>query len=240
MNVRIRMTALFGTAAIGFFGLAAPRWVVRSVVADDPGVLFSVPVKEPIVALTIDDGPSTETEAILEVLAEHEAAATFFFIGDHLEQHPEVGRRVIEQGHEAGHHMMRDEPSIRLSPEVFAEQFEQTHRLLEELGGSRLFRPGSGWYNDSMTREVERRGYRMVLGWVYPLDALIASSTFSSWFIRSNLRPGAIIILHDGGARGRRTADVLRAILPDLREQGYRVVTVSELLRHSADTNSGE
>jgi peptidoglycan/xylan/chitin deacetylase (PgdA/CDA1 family) len=236
--VRIRVTALSGIAAVGLFGLTAPRWIVRSVVADDPAVLFSVPVKEPIVALTIDDGPTTETDAILDVLSEHEAKATFFFIGEHLQQRPAVARRVIEDGHEAGHHMLRDEPSIRLSPEAFAEQFELTHRLLEELGGSRLFRPGSGWYNESMKREVERRGYRMVLGWVYPFDALLASSAFSTWFIRSNLRPGAIIILHDGGGRGRRTAAVLREILPELREQGYRVVTVSELLRASADVNS--
>jgi peptidoglycan/xylan/chitin deacetylase (PgdA/CDA1 family) len=81
-----------------------------------------------------------------------------------------------------------------------------------------------------MVATMGRQGYRCALGSVYPYDATIGSARFSSWHILRNVRPGAIIVLHDGGLRGRRTAQVLRQVLPELRRRGYRVVTLSELV----------
>jgi peptidoglycan/xylan/chitin deacetylase (PgdA/CDA1 family) len=82
-----------------------------------------------------------------------------------------------------------------------------------------------------MTSIMRRHGYRCALGSVYPFDATLGSVGFARGFILRNAGPGAVIILHDGGRRGQRTAQVLRAILPELRRRGLQVVTLSELVR---------
>jgi peptidoglycan-N-acetylglucosamine deacetylase len=64
---------------------------------------------------------------------------------------------------------------------------------------------------------------------VYPLDAAIPSSRFAAGYILRNVRPGSIVVLHDGGARGRRTLRTLAAVLPELRRRGYAVLTLSAL-----------
>jgi hypothetical protein len=81
-----------------------------------------------------------------------------------------------------------------------------------------------------MIATITRHGYRCALGSVYPYDAVIPSAAFSSWHILRNVGPGAIVVLHDGAARGRRTIEVLRIVLPELTRRGVRVVTVSELV----------
>jgi peptidoglycan-N-acetylglucosamine deacetylase len=80
-----------------------------------------------------------------------------------------------------------------------------------------------------MLAAIERAGYRCALGSVYPFDAHVPSPAFSSAYILTTVRPGSVIILHDGGARGRRTAVTLERVLPALRGRGYRVVSLSEL-----------
>jgi peptidoglycan/xylan/chitin deacetylase (PgdA/CDA1 family) len=80
-----------------------------------------------------------------------------------------------------------------------------------------------------MVATMERRGYRCALGSVYPYDVAIPSSRFSSAFLLAHARPGAIIVLHDRGARGRRAMDALHRALPALQRRGLRVVTLSEL-----------
>jgi peptidoglycan-N-acetylglucosamine deacetylase len=77
---------------------------------------------------------------------------------------------------------------------------------------------------------LQRHGYRCVLGSVYPFDATIPSAAWATGYILRNVRPGAIVVLHDGGGRGRRTARVLAEVLPELRRRGYRVVSLSELV----------
>jgi peptidoglycan/xylan/chitin deacetylase (PgdA/CDA1 family) len=76
---------------------------------------------------------------------------------------------------------------------------------------------------------MSRKGYECALGSVYPYDATIPSSAFAARYILRNVRPGAVIVLHDGGARGRRSARTLRTVLPALSSRGYRVVALSEL-----------
>jgi peptidoglycan/xylan/chitin deacetylase (PgdA/CDA1 family) len=78
---------------------------------------------------------------------------------------------------------------------------------------------------------MRRNGYRCALGSVYPYDAIVPSAGFATSFILRNAGPGAIVILHDGGQRGRRSVEVLRNVLPTLRRRGFQVVTLSELVR---------
>jgi peptidoglycan/xylan/chitin deacetylase (PgdA/CDA1 family) len=102
--------------------------------------------------------------------------------------------------------------------------------MLQSLGGSKLFRPGSGLYDERIATFVQKHGYRIVLGSVYPFDAQLPSANWAEWYIREHARAGAVLILHDGPERGRRTAEVLRRVLPELKQRGFQVVTVSELL----------
>ena len=228
--------AVFVALGLGFVGsalLSLPAIVVDRVSRSTPEVIFSVDTGERVLALSIDDGPSEATAEILQVLREHEAAATFFLIGEHIEAGAagsDILPELLADGHELGHHMMSDTPSRDLEPEVFDQDFDRMHDLLEPVQPTRLFRPGSGWYDDRMIEAVESRGYQTVLGSIYPFDAHLPWTGFLSWFVLQNVQPGAIVVLHDGPERGPRTADVLRAILPELARQGYRVVTVSTLL----------
>ena len=91
-------------------------------------------------------------------------------------------------------------------------------------------RPGSGWYSRAMIDIIHRHRYRCALGSIYPFDVALTWRRFAVSYILSNARPGAVVILHDGGRRGLRTAQVLGAVLPRLRARGYQVVTLSELV----------
>jgi peptidoglycan-N-acetylglucosamine deacetylase len=226
------LVVLAGLGTIGAAAVSLPGAVVALAHRSANGVVFRVDTKEKLVALTIDDGPAAATAEILELLAEHEALATFFVIGEQVQQHPELTRQIHARGHELGHHMMRNEPSIRLAPDAFLDDFRALDAILAEYGGSRLFRPGSGWFDQRMLDAAAAHGYQTVLGSVYPFDAQLPFAGFARWYIRRNVATGSILVLHDGEERGARTVAVLRDILPELRRAGYRVVPVSHLLAH--------
>jgi peptidoglycan/xylan/chitin deacetylase (PgdA/CDA1 family) len=137
-------------------------------------------------------------------------------------------------GHELGNHFTRDRPSIRLSPEEFERDLLRAHRTLSPYGRVSWARPGSGWYSGSMVEVMRRHGYRCALGSVYPFDTAIRSPAFTASYILRNARPGAVIVLHDGGPRGWRTAEVLRRVLPELRRRGYGIVSLDELVSDDA------
>jgi peptidoglycan/xylan/chitin deacetylase (PgdA/CDA1 family) len=207
-----------------------PPWVFDWLASRYPGCLYRVPVVRPVVALTVDDGPdATTTPAILEELHRHGARATFFLITERVRNREQLVHQVLAEGHEIGNHLTRDRAAIWLTADEFIRDLEAAHRVLAPYGAVRWARPGSGWYSQTMVAAMQRKGYQCALGSVYPYDATIPSVAFASWYIRRNVRPGAVLILHDGGARGRRTAAILRRVLPSLQRHGFRVVSLSEL-----------
>ncbi len=210
---------------------APPLWLLDRLARTHPGCLYRVDTDEPVIALTLDDGPDTAaTPLILEQLRRHSARATFFLIASRVPGREELVRRVVADGHELGNHFLYDRASIRLSPEAFAADLERAGRLLAPFAPTVWARPGSGWYSQAMIAAIQRAKHRCALGSVYPADASIPWAAFARRYILRNARPGAIVILHDGGARGRRTARVLADVLPELRRQGYRIVSLSELV----------
>jgi peptidoglycan/xylan/chitin deacetylase (PgdA/CDA1 family) len=197
----------------------------------DPRVLYGVDAPAGRVALTLDDGPDeSTTPRLLEVLARNGARATFFLVGERVAGHEHLVAAIVSRGHEIGNHMMRDAPSVDLTPEAFEAELLRTRSLLAPFGPQRWFRPGSGWYDDWMFPILDRHGYRMVLGTAYPLDAALPWVWLTSRLARWQVDPGDILILHDGGDRGARTARTLERVLPDLARRGLRAVTVSELV----------
>jgi peptidoglycan-N-acetylglucosamine deacetylase len=206
-------------------------WLLYRLAIVFPGCLYQVQTGARVVALTLDDGPDADTTpAILAELRRHGARATFFLIAGRVEGQEAVVEQIVADGHELGNHFTRDRASIRLHADEFERDLQEAHRLLSRFGPVRWARPGSGWYSRAMIATMARQGYRCALGSVYPYDAALPSAAFATWYILRNARPGSIVILHDGGARGRRTLRVLRTVLPSLLRKGYGVVTLSELV----------
>ncbi len=221
---------LFGPLSVVVAAVFRPGPVVRWLSRRFPDVLFQRADAGPLVALTFDDSPhATSTSRILDVLAANDARATFFVIGEHVAGNEEVVRRVIGEEHELGNHMLSDAPSARLSAAEFERQLQQTHEVLAPFGPVRWFRPGHTWFNRRMLDQIHAHGYRCVMASTYALEFLPISAPYAAYHILLNVRPGGVIILHDGAADQERTVAVLELILPALRSRGYQVVTVSEL-----------
>jgi peptidoglycan/xylan/chitin deacetylase (PgdA/CDA1 family) len=221
---------LLGLFSVAVNALLRPGPVVRWLSRRFPDVLFHRPDAGPLIALTFDDSPHAMlTPRILDLLAAHEAHATFFMIGDHLAGNEEIVRRLIAEGHEVGNHMLSDTASSRLSPAEFERQLRQTHDLLAAFGPVRWFRPGHGWFNRRMLEQVHRQGYRCAMASAYALEFLPVSASYAARHILRNIRPGGIIVIHDGLAERERTVLALERILPALRRRGYRIVTLSQL-----------
>jgi peptidoglycan/xylan/chitin deacetylase (PgdA/CDA1 family) len=211
--------------------LFQPDWIVTLLAKLSPEVVYFVPTEEPVVALTIDDGPDpVTTPLVLDVLKKHGARATFFVIGNRIAGNEDVMVRMVEEQHELANHLTTDKPSILLDTPELERQLVASHRVIAQFADLRWFRPGSAWYNARMLSILDKHGYRCALGSVYPFDPQIPSAWFATHYVLQNVRPGSIIVLHDCGARGERTAAVLATILPELHRRGFRVVTLSELL----------
>lgn len=220
-----------GTGLVGYLGLAQPRWMFRLASQLSPEALFFVDTHEPVIALTIDDGPHGETtEAILQALERHGARATFFVLSDAIPGNEAILQRLIAQGHELGNHMTVDESSIRLSSADFQSKFLSADQTLSTYSNIRWFRPGMGWYNQRMLVLTKERGYQLVLGSLFPYDTHVPSVRFAEWFVLNNLESGDILVLHDGPKnRGKRTVQLLAQLLPKIQQRGYRVITLTEL-----------
>jgi peptidoglycan/xylan/chitin deacetylase (PgdA/CDA1 family) len=207
-----------------------PDWIVALLAKRSPNVTYFVETEEPVVALTIDDGPDAATTPnILDVLKRHGARATFFLIASRIQGSEEVVARTVEEHHEIGNHLTTDEPSVLLDGAEFERRLLEADGVLSRFADVRWFRPGSGWYNREMLSILDEHGYRCALGSVYPFDPQVPSAWFAARYVLWTVRPGSIIILHDYGGRGERTATALATILPELSRRGWRVVTLSEI-----------
>src|SRR5215212_6439147 len=230
MVMRKGIAHLLGLLSVIVAALLRPGPVVRWLSRRFPDILFQQPNAGPLVALTFDDSPhATSTPRILDVLAAHDTRATFFMIGEHIVGNEEVVRRLVNEGHELGNHMMSDAPSTRLPAAEFERQLLQTHELLARFGPVRWFRPGHAWFNRRMLDQLHRHGYRCAMASAYALEFLPVPAPYAARHILLNVRPGGVIVLHDGAADQKRTVAVLQRVLPALRRRRYQIVTVSEL-----------
>lgn len=195
-----------------------------------------------VIALTIDDAPSEHTREILSLLEANDAHATLFVIGGQVAGREEVLREAVAAGNELGNHAMHDEAARALDPEVLEDQIGRVQGLIRQAyvdagaegGGPKhqYFRPGSGLFSTDMRALVDRLGYRLVLGGIYPHDPQVPYWWLNAWHILSMARDGGIIVCHD---RRSWTIPMLRKVLPELRRRGYRVVTISELLEAASE-----
>jgi peptidoglycan/xylan/chitin deacetylase (PgdA/CDA1 family) len=193
-------------------------------------VLSYVDTDAPAFAITFDDGPHRETTPhLLDVLARYQAKATFFLIGERVIGNERIVARIAAEGHELANHLMRDEPSVLLPDQRFRDELTRVNGLLAPYGPVRWFRPGSGWFTPRMLRSAAEQDLRAVLGTLVaahhggPGDERIARHLVEA------IRPGSIVVLHEGTQRRRGVVATTDRMLAQLRRRGLTAVTVSHL-----------
>ncbi len=185
------------------------------------------------IALTFDDGPHRQyTAKILDILEEFGVSATFFVIGENAEKNPGLIRRILCSGHEIGNHTFSHPDLIGISKENLKAELEKTEKVLWDLERycPRLFRPPGGVYSDEIASAADQLGYCSILWTVDTKDWKgLPTETIANTILHS-VKPGAIILCHDYVFGESHTPDALRIALPKLLDEGYRFVTVTELL----------
>nr|WP_238600559.1 polysaccharide deacetylase family protein [Metasolibacillus meyeri] len=195
-------------------------------------VVWDIHTDQKVLALTFDDGPhKAYTPEILELLALYEAKATFFIIGENAKKDSALVKRINEEGHEIANHTYTH-PLKTTVPKLLKE-IEETSELLEQITGSRpkLFRPVGGQYTDAMIDAITEAGYKVVM-WSWHLDTEDWKEPGVEKIIATvnSAKEGDVILFHDGGGNRQQTVEALKQVLPQLKEQGYTFVTISELL----------
>jgi peptidoglycan-N-acetylglucosamine deacetylase len=184
------------------------------------------------IALTFDDGPSPYTPEIVQELVRLHVPATFFVVGQQLTYFAAGVHDELSHGFVVGDHTQNHAWLIRLSAAGQYEQVQTDATELERLGAPRprLFRPPYGAYDADTLHLLHQLGMLMVMWSIDPSDWRRPGTQAIVSNVLENARPGAIVILHDGGGDRSQTVAALPAIVRGLRRRGYRLVTVPQLL----------
>ncbi|MFD0672676.1 polysaccharide deacetylase family protein [Cohnella sp. GCM10027633] len=201
-------------------------------------IIWEVPTKEKVIALTFDDGPDpNDTPTILDLLSQYDAKATFFVIGKRVEQYPHLVIRETMEGHEVANHTY-NHPYFnqRVSNDRIRSEMERTNEAIIQVTGQKphLFRPPGGCYNEQLVRVSKNLNYQIILwswhqdteDWNTPGVHKIVSK------VLNNAHNGDIVLFHDYVEGATQTVAALKLILPELKKRGFRFVTVSELLTY--------
>ncbi|MDQ3057400.1 MAG: polysaccharide deacetylase family protein [Pseudomonadota bacterium] len=188
-------------------------------------VLTRLPVDDKRVWLTIDDGPSDDTAAILDLLDAHAAKATFFVVGDRAEQRPDTIREILRRGHALGNHSA-SHPSAwfwALGPGRMGKEIARCQDVLQRITGHapRWFRAVVGMSNPFVSMALARHGLARVAWSARGFDAVAADAQAVVSRIERSLRPGAIVLLHEGARHGRNV-ETIALLLRRLDALGYR------------------
>lgn len=185
------------------------------------------PEAEKVIALTFDDGPhGVHTRSVLNVLDKYNAKATFFVVGYNVEYHPDLIREIVERGHEIAIHSTEHKNLLKMTESAALADINGLGELIGETCGVNpyLMRPMGGYMNQALADTLARP----VILWdidTRDWESRNADSVYNK--VIGKVKSGDIVLAHD---IYKSTADAFERIIPKLIEEGYRLVTVSELL----------
>jgi peptidoglycan/xylan/chitin deacetylase (PgdA/CDA1 family) len=184
------------------------------------------------IALTFDDGPGPYTSEVLRVLRKHDVKATFFEVGFMERWFSSATVRALGEGHSIGDHTENHARLTSLKRPDQRRQIVDQAEWLEKLGAPRprLFRPPFGLFDDRTFTVLRRHGMLMVLWSVDAQDYRRPGKKAIVKRVLDGAKPGAIVVLHDAGGRRSQTVAALPEIIRRLRNRGYSLVTVPQLL----------
>lgn len=201
--------------AIGGYGTAEPA----AAIVNENG---------PVIALTFDDGPYPKvTGHILDVLEKNGVCATFFVLGSRIEGHEDMLTRMDELGCEIGNHSFSHADLTRLSKADCQRELSDTDAEIRRVTGheASVVRPPYGYYNKTV---MSAAGRPLILWTVDTNDWRGKAPGEIADYVIQQAKEGSVILMHD---QQTQTADAMEMIIPTLIDEGFRFVTVSELIR---------
>lgn len=196
--------------------------------------------QEKVIALTFDDGPwHRNTTEILDILKKNNIKATFFWVGSALKDNPQIGKRVVEEGHAIGNHTWHHWYH-KLDAATAARELDDTADLIYKTTGvkTNLFRPPGAVMDNGVADYAKQKKYAIIMWSNDPMDyrPLPAKELVKNTIRKAH--PGAIVLMHDGGGNHSATVQALPEIIAQLKKLGYRFVTIPELLEISEPQES--
>lgn len=230
-NVWIQSLALFMCILIAVH-LGDTVVAVSSTYGNRELPIYSVKTEEKKIAISFDAAWGAEDfNAIMEILDRHGIKTTFFMTGEWVEKYPECVKVLVQKGHDLGNHSASHPDMTKLSKEKQREEILKVHEQVKALTGyeMELFRPPYGAYNNDVIRTCYEVGYFPIQWDVDSLDwkDYEPERIISNVCKHESLGPGSIILCHNGA---KYTAEALDEMLSNLKNQGYEIVPISELI----------
>lgn len=194
-----------------------------------------VNTSQKVVALTFDDGPTVEaTDRILAELKELNIRATFFLTGAELERNPPEGKKIALAGHEIGNHSYSHQRMSFVTPSFVEREIEETDRQIRVTGYADAihFRPPYGRKLFVLPYYLSKTNRKTIIWDIEPdsYPEVAESSDKITRYVAENVQPGSIILLHVMYESRQTSLEAVRKIVGNLQSDGYRFVTVSELM----------
>jgi peptidoglycan/xylan/chitin deacetylase (PgdA/CDA1 family) len=195
-------------------------------------VLTQLPIADQRVWLTIDDGPSDDSRAILDLLDTHDARATFFLVGERAAMRPDLVREIAARGHGIGNHSQTHPQAWfwALGPVRMRREIGQCQRTLRDIAGRepRWFRAVVGHANPFVSAPLREHGLARAAWSARGFDAVHTDPVAVVARIERDLAPGAIVLLHEGARHGR-SVEMISLLLQRLRALDYGTVLPEDL-----------
>lgn len=232
MKTFTRLRKLMILALVGFFLFLS---ATPSILAASSTWVNRGNTSERVIALTIDDGSDGGNYAkILQVLKKHNVKATFFLTGSGAQNHPQMIKNTVTNGHDIGNHSYNHPDFTKNSTSEMTSQLSRTETIIRSLTGQSTkpyFRAPYGSTNKTVLNTVGNAGYSYTFHWTIDTLDWTGNSTTSIYNrVMNNLQPGAIVLMHTGyGAKN--TAAAIDRFIPAIKSRGYKFVTISQLMK---------
>lgn len=190
-----------------------------------PSLIYSIDNNQKSVYLTFDDGPNPEvTPLVLDILASNDAKATFFCLGENVNDNPVLFERIKREGHSVGNHSYNHLDGWNTKNEPYYKDIEQSNKLIK----SNLFRPPYGRITPPQIKYLKKK-YKIVM-WDILSSDFDTNNTSEQCInnVLSNVKPGSIIVFHDNTKAKETLLKSLPNILERLKSQDYNISPIKK------------
>lgn len=228
---RKRLMIIVGCLVTGLTALAVTFAPSSSLHAEERKLpIYCVDKQDKVVSISFDAAWGNEqTPVLLDILKNKDVKATFFLVGFWAEKYPESVKQIADAGHDVGNHSNTHPHLPKMEKLKISEQIEECNKKIESAGAPRptLFRPPYGDYNNDVVEATNELNMHCIQWDVDSLDWKDPSPDDMVKRIKSKIKPGSIILMHNGA---KNTPEALPKIIDTIKSEGYQIVPISQII----------